>query len=466
MRSTAVHLMGYLHSAFWLTVACGLSLAICLSALVWPSRLLAADWRQFRGDDRNGIAPEADSGATAAPPHHWSATENVAWKTALPGRGTSSPIVVAGRVFVTCSSGPRQDHLHVLALDADSGQVVWQRQFLATGRTVCHPMTAVAAPTPASDGRRVVAYFSSNDLVAFDTDGNLLWMRGLTLEHPLSGNDVGMASSPVIAGNTVIVQVECQGDSFAAGFDLSTGAQRWQIPRPKRANWSSPTLLRDATDHGAADHTATDAAGHANDLLLLQSPTGLSAHDPTTGREVWSFKTSCNDIASAVTAHDTIFLPTDGGVQALRVTSGPATSEKAAVAPLWTAAKLNFGAASPIVDAGRVYSVNRAGVLNCGDAGSGTILWQLRLKGAIWGSPAIAGGHMYLVNKDGVGLVVRLPRKERDSKELDSKEHESGELIGEGAIDEPVLASPAIADGALYIRSDRHLWKIAAHGRH
>ena len=423
------------------------------------SSAFSADWRQFRGNDRNGIVSATDSAASAAPPLHWSTTENVAWKAPLPGRGTSSPIIVAGRVFVTCSSGPRQDRLHVLALGAASGQVVWQRQFIATGRTICHPMTAVAAPTPASDGQRVFAYFSSNDLVALDIAGNLLWMRALCVEHPQSGNDVGMASSPLIAGDTVIVQVESQGDSFAAGFAVDT-APNVGASLGRSANWSSPSLLRRSADP-------------RGDLVLLQSPEGLSAIEPATGREAWSFKTTCNEITSAITAGDTIFLPGGGGIQALRLKS-PGAGDGAAPSPLWTAAKLNFGAASPLVNAGRVYSVNRAGVLNCGAATSGAILWQLRLKGAIWGSPAVNGNHMYLVNKDGEGLVVCLPagKEAATSRTVDSvtagpqrdEKNEPGELVGGGAIDEPVLASPAIADGALYIRSDRHLWKIAAHG--
>jgi hypothetical protein len=437
-----------------LTAAIGLLLAIGASSA------FSADWRQFRGNDRNGVVSATDSAANAAPPLHWSTTENVAWKAPLPGRGTSSPIIVAGRVFVTCSSGSRQDRLHVMALDAASGQVVWQRQFIATGRTICHPMTAVAAPTPASDGQRVFAYFSSNDLVALDAEGNLLWMRALTLEHPQSGNDVGMASSPLVAGDTMIVQVESQGDSFAVGFAVDTGAARWQIARPKHGNWSSPMLL----------HRTTDSH---DDRVLLQSPEGLSAIEPMTGREVWSYKTPCNDITSAIAAGDTIFLPGGGGIQALRLKS-PGAGDGVGVSPLWTAAKLNFGAASPLVDAGRVYTVNRAGVLNCGAASSGAILWQLRLKGAIWGSPAVAENHMYLVNKDGEGLVVRLPAKNAggtnqsaDPQAPEPKHEEQlkpGVLVGGGAIDETVLASPAIADGALYIRSDRHLWKIAAHG--
>ena len=411
-------------------------LAIAAFALTLGSRWApAAEWRQFRGNESNGAAVDAVS--VPAPPAHWSPTENVAWKVALPGRGTSSPIVVGGRAVVTCSSGVRQDRLHVLAFDVTTGRLVWERRLWATGRTICHPMTAVATPTPASDGRRVFCYFSSNDLVAFDLAGHLLWMRALGLEHPQAGDDFALASSPLVIGDAVVVQSEGQGDSFAAAFDASTGATRWQIARPRRGSWSSPSLL----------HRSAAAGG---DLVLLQSTSGLSAHDPATGRTVWTLATTCNDIASTATAGDTIFLPTSGGIEALR-------APEAAVEPLWTSPKLSFGAASPVVYEGLIYTVNRAGVLNCGDAASGAVAWQLRLKGAIWGSPAIAGRNMYLVNRDGAGLVVRLPPGEKDPK-LPRR----GELIGEGAIDEAVLSSPAIAGSALYIRSDAHLWKIAA----
>jgi outer membrane protein assembly factor BamB len=235
----------------------------------------------------------------------------------------------------------------------------------------------------------------------------------------------------------VVVQSEGQGDSFAAAFDAATGATRWQIARPRGGSWSSPTLIRRSATAGG-------------DLVLLQSTSGLSAHDPATGRTVWTLATACNDIASTTMAGDTIFLPTSGGIQALR-------ARESVAEPLWTSPKLSFGAASPVVYDRQVYTVNRAGVLNCGDAASGAIVWQLRLKGAIWGSPVIAGGNMYLVNRDGAGLVVRLPPREKDPQA-----QRRGELIGEGAIDESVLSSPAIADSALYIRSDSHLWKIAS----
>lgn len=388
------------------------------------------DWRQFRGNDSNGVATARDSGnngRAALPPVHWNEIENIAWRAELPGKGPSSPIVVAGQVIVTASSGTPENRLHVLSFSAVSGKLQWHRQFWATGRTMVQPTTAVATPTPASDGNRMFALFSSGDFVCFDLEGNLLWLRSLQIEHPAAGNDVGMASSPLVVGSTVIVQFESQGDSFAAGFDAATGATRWQIARPRLGNWSSPIALR--------------GKSAADDLVLLQSTTGVSAVDPLTGEERWSHRAACNDITSSATDGEMVFIPTTG-IQALRLDS-PAHVPH----PLWNAPKLNFGAASPVVHGGRIYTINRAGVLNCGDTATGQIVWQLRLKGAIWGSPALVGDRLYAVNRDGLGQIVQLGEKP--------------EVIGEGSIGEEVLSSPAIADGAIYIRGKGHLWKVA-----
>ena len=213
-----------------------------LSILFAAATSLAAgaDWPQFRGRDGVGVAPNVSL------PTKVSGTENVAWKAPLPGRGPSSPIVVGDRVFVTCSDGVRQDKLHVLCFDTATGKSRWRRQFWATGRTLSHPTSANAAPTPASDGQRVFAFFSSNDLICLDLDGNLLWYRGLAHDFPKAGNDVGMSSSPVVADGTVIVQVENFGDSFAAGLDAATGETRWRTERSAQSNWCSPAVMRGA----------------------------------------------------------------------------------------------------------------------------------------------------------------------------------------------------------------------------
>ncbi|MBI3467775.1 MAG: PQQ-binding-like beta-propeller repeat protein [Planctomycetes bacterium] len=382
-----------------------------------------ADWLQFRGNDGTGASTETGL------PTAWDVKTNqhVAWRADLPGRGPSSPIVVQGKVIVTCSSGPRQDRLHVLCFDARTGERLWERQFWATGRTFCHPTSAIAAPTPASDGELIFAFYSSNDLACLDLDGNLQWYRGLGLDYPAAGNDVGMAASPVVMGGTVIVQVECLGESFATGLDKQTGETRWWHAREQAMNWTSPGVVR-------------DPAG-GNELVLLQSPSRISAHQPATGEEVWSLETRCEVISSPFTDGRLIFIPASGLTAVRRDAQGPSPEI------IWQETKLSSGSCSPVVHQGLVYTLNNAGVLNCGNAQTGNVEWQLRLKGRFWANPVIAGGHLYAVNQDGLAFVVRLGDK--------------GEIVSQPDFGEPIFGTPAAADGALFFRSDAHLWRIS-----
>src|SRR3954463_3623640 len=125
-----------------------------------------SDWPQFRGPGSSAASPAAKIPKKPS----------IEWSAPLPGRGLASPIIVGDRVFVTCSSGPKQQRLHVICFNARDGSKRWERQFWATGRTMSHEKTCVAAPTPASDGRRIFAIYSSNDLLCLDLDGNLLWL--------------------------------------------------------------------------------------------------------------------------------------------------------------------------------------------------------------------------------------------------------------------------------------------------
>jgi outer membrane protein assembly factor BamB len=395
-----------------------------------------ADWRQFRGNHTTGSAAD-DRPATAKGTEPRGTQElghserkgtsepSIAWRAELPGRGVSSPIVVDGRVIVTASSGFRQDRLHVLCFDASSGEKRWERQLWATGRTLCHPTMAVAANTPASDGHRIVAFYSSNDLLCLDLAGNLLWLRGLSYDYPTAANDVGMASSPVIAGDTVIVQVENKGDSFATGLDLANGLTRWRHEREHAMNWTSPALF------GQGDQTA----------VLLQSPGKLTAYRPRDGAQLWQHQAGCSVIPSIVAGDELLFLPSDG-LTALRAPVEGSTPEV-----VWREAKLAPGNASPVVADGRLYTINNAGVLSCAEPASGTLLWRLRLTGTFWATPAISAGHLAAVNDKGLFQLVRLAKR--------------GELAGQLDLEEPVLGSPAVSADAVYLRSDRHLWRLA-----
>jgi len=121
-------------------------------------------------------------------------------------------------VIVTCSSGPLQEQLHVFCIDAATGKIRWERRFRSTGRTMTHDKTSVAAPTPCSDGKLIYALFSSNDLFCLNLDGELQWLRGLTYDYANASNSLGLASSPVVAEGTLIVQSENDSESFAVGL--------------------------------------------------------------------------------------------------------------------------------------------------------------------------------------------------------------------------------------------------------
>jgi outer membrane protein assembly factor BamB len=389
--------------------------------------LLGADWPQFRGQANQGVALDAKLPTTWTVAKDGAKSENVAWVANLPGRGVSSPIAVAGKVIVTASSGAKQDRLHVVCFDAASGKLAWERQFWATGRTLCHPTSAVAANTPASDGKLIFAFYSSNDLVCLDLDGNLKWFRGLTHDFPTAANDVGMSSSPLVAGNTVIVQVENKGESFAAGIDTAIGETRWQINRTAEMNWTSPALLAGKTP--------------AEDVVLLQSTTGLTAHEPASGKQLWAYEKTCAGIPSPVGLAGLVLVPSSG-LTALRHQATASTAEV-----LWNSNKLDPGNASPIVHDGKIYVLNRAGAMTCADAATGDIIWRQRLKGTFWATPVLVGDRIYVVNQDGLAQVVQLGDKPA--------------ILGESDFDEQVFGSPAVAGNALYVRSDAHLWKVA-----
>ena len=382
----------------------------------------AADWLQFRGPGSTSVAADPNV------PTAWSEADTLAWKISLPGKGLSSPIIVGSKIFVTAASGFNQDRLHVLCFDVKTSKKLWERQFWATGSTMCHPKTHIAASTPASDGQFIYALFSSNDVVCLDLDGNLQWLRGLTLDYPNCRNSLGMASSPLVVGKTLIVQIENDSQSLAVGLDIATGQNRWKLDRPISANWTSPTLL---TGNSPVDTK-----------VLLQSAKGLIAIHPDTGKEVWTYDQGCNTIPSSTVVDGIVYVPS-AGLTALQVESGSPTPKV-----LWSSAKLAPSTPSPLIADQMVFGINKIGVLTAGDIKTGDIKWQLRLTGAFWGTPAVASGHLFLVNDAGLAQIV----KPGDT---------SGEVVSTFDFKQPVLSSPIIVDGAVYIRSESTLWKMA-----
>jgi outer membrane protein assembly factor BamB len=296
------------------------------------------------------------------------------------------------------------------------------------------PKIGTATSTPASDGERIFALFSCNDLVCLDLDGNLVWYRGLNYDFPNVSNSLGMASSPVVVGDTLVAQVENDSQSMAFGIDTATGISKWSSQRPKRANWTSPVILRGGQDD---DKEA---------VVLLQSSQGIDALRPESGETAWTYHDGASTIPSSVAGGGTIFVPSHG-ITALRLAPGSQNPEV-----VWRVDRLGPNMASPILYQDRLYVLNRTNVLLCADVKDGATKWQLRLEGPFSSTPVAAGGHLYLFNEKGLGQVVK-PGEDQ------------GELVSSHDFGEMILSTPAIADGALYVRSDNHLWKIARTGK-
>jgi outer membrane protein assembly factor BamB len=381
----------------------------------------AADWPGFRGPGGTGISPETGL------PVKWSKAEGLRWKAELPGRGLSNPVIGGGKVFVTASSGYRENRLHVLCFDAATGDKLWERHLASTGNTACHPTTCMAAPTPVTDGKNVYALFATADLVAFDGAGNLLWYRSLVNDYPTITNQVGMAASPTLYRDTLIVPMENVGDSFVAGIDTRTGKNKWKQVRHKGINWVSPVV------------TEVDGKPSA----IVASAEEVSAYDPETGKPHWSLiGDGISNIPSVVAGGGRVFVPGKDFL-ALKPASDSMTPEV-----VWKSTKVKaMGYPSPVFHENRIYVMSRVGV-NCFDAANGEQVWQQRAKPGFSGTPVIGDGKLYICSNEGTTTVIKLGDKP--------------EVLSANELGDTIMATPAIADGAIFLRSDKYLYCIGA----
>jgi outer membrane protein assembly factor BamB len=383
----------------------------------------AGDWTQFRGTGGAGVSDEKNL------PVKWSATDGLRWKAALPGRGLSNPIIAGDRVFLTACSGYREGRLHVLCFDTKSGKKLWERQFASTGNTSCHPMTCMAAPTPVTDGKNVYALFATADLIAFDRDGNLLWYRSLAGDYPNIANQVGMASSPVLYKDVLLVPMDNVIDSFAAGIDARTGQNCWKVARPRSLNWMTPVLVK--TETGRVD-------------AVFQNGNEVLALDPETGKVRWQGPEGVkpSSMASSAPGPTGVLIMTGSESLALKLGAEGQTPEI-----LWKTNRIPSGYCTPVYHEGRVYGLTDTGV-NCVDMKTGQLLWQQRAQGKFAASPILADGKLYAVNQKGLATVIKLGDKP--------------EVLATNNVDDTILGSPAVAGGAIFMRSDGWLYCIGA----
>jgi outer membrane protein assembly factor BamB len=400
-----------------------MNLRLALGAALLAAGMAAgAGWTQFRGPNGAGVSDETGLPTT------WGPTENVKWKADLPGRSVASPVVWGKKVFVTAATGPKFDRLHTLCLDAETGKVLWHRQLAATGNTACHPKSSMAAPTPCVSADTVYCLFATADLAAYDHDGNLKWYRSLTGDYPGISNQVGMAASPVLWKDFLIVPMDTVGDSFLAAIDTKYGRNVWKVARPKDINWVTPTLR---------------TIDRRTEVIFATSREAI-AYDAADGKKAWSFTTPGASVPIAVLAGDRVLLPVGGGLACLK-------PEGEQMVEVWRSPRLASGYTSPLVYRDRVYAIGRAGTMVCCDLKTGKELWTERIgkgKGLFWASPVAADGHVFAFDDAGNCSVL--------------KAGDEPKLVAANDLKAEIMGTPAIANGAMYIPTVNGLYCIAA----
>jgi outer membrane protein assembly factor BamB len=437
----------------------------CASIAAVPSAF-AQQWPSFRGPQASGVAIGTAPTATT-----WNvpAGEAVLWKTEVPGLAVSSPIVAGDRVFVSTAVGgdPKQglrtglygdvepvkdDTPHVwrlLALDRRTGKVLWDKvAYQGVPKTKRHPKSSQASPTPVTDGTHVVVSFGSEGLYAYSVKGDLLWKQDLgTLNAGWFYDpdyEWGVASSPIIWRNLVIVQCDIQQRSFVAAFDVKTGKPVWRTDRDEIPSWATPTVFEMG---GAAE-------------LVTQGTNAIRGYDPLTGRELWRLTGNSEVTVPTPIAGPGFYIVTNGyrGVQpiyAIRpggkgdlTLAGDATSS-ASIA--WSTKRGGPYLPTPVVYDDLLYVVLNNGTLSAYDVKTGERVYQERLGGkggSFSASPVAADGKIYLTSEDGDVFVVKAGR--------------TYALLATNPVGEQLMATPAIADGVLFIRGVKHVIAIAA----
>ncbi|MFL5331447.1 MAG: PQQ-binding-like beta-propeller repeat protein [Gemmataceae bacterium] len=387
-------------------------------ALVATSAM-AADlaWPQFRGPSGRAVSTEVGLPDKIAP------GENERWVVDLPGRGLSCAVIADGRIYLTANSGLDQSRLHVLAYST-AGKKLWERQLWVTGQTFCHPVTCMACPTVATDGKLVHALFATGDLMSLTTDGEVRWVRSLLSEFPNMINHVGRSSSPVLAGDVLIVLMENQGESYLLGIDANSGTTKWKQPRQSaQNNWITPLVIE----------------SHGSQLVLVPSYDGMTAYEARTGEVKWKYGDEGLHVIPSPTPvgeGELVLAPSMKGLDVMR-------PGEAKVDVVWKSPKLRLANASPLAADGKVYCLSKNS-LTCADLTDGKSLWELRVKGPFWASPVLADGKIYMVSDEGVVTVVKLGKE--------------GTVLSTGEMKEPIYATPAVAESSIFLRSDKHLW--------
>jgi len=426
-----------------------------------PASPLGADpattsphWAQWRGPDGLGIAKDA------AVPLEWSATKNVVWSAEIPGRGHSSPVVWGDRIFLTTAiegdvvpgakpvkhlmegqdfqhpdgvGADRKHTLEVLALDAKTGKILWQKAaWQGTPYDTRHKRGSFASPTPVTDGTLVYAYFGAEGLYVYDFKGELKWSWK---SGGIASFGVGVGTSPVLYDKLVILQCdEDNGEkSFIVGLDKKTGKEAWRVARHVEVSWATPILVTSGGRHE----------------LVTAGNQAIIGYDPATGRELWRTKGLESNAVPSPVAGDGVVVLSAGYPAKIALAMRPGGSGDAGDRVLWRYDKGTAYVPSPILVDGLLYLVTDKGLVSCLDAKTGKVHYEGGRPPSgtsFMASPVAVAGHLLMSSMDGDTIVL--------------KAGTAHQVVRANSLGEPIAASPAVAGGRIYIRGEHHLFAI------
>jgi outer membrane protein assembly factor BamB len=431
----------------------------CVIGLLTCLPLLAENWPGFRGVGARGIAESSNL------PVSWDVDKgtNIAWKTAIPGLGLSSPVIWDNTIFLTTaiSSNPqmvfesklkgerddRQDkaeqEFRVLALDKRTGRVLWnQLAHKSQPRVLRHPHNSYASPTVATDGKYLVAFFGSEGLYCYNLQGKLLWKQDLGIldqgAFDVPDYQWGTATSPILWANKVYVQADMHTNSFLVAFDSKTGKELWRTPRDTKPSWSTPTIVE----------------GPSRTELVTNGVEHVIGYNAETGSELWRLKgTSMISVPTPFTAHNLIYV-FSGYFRNLRRAyairpgaTGDITGSRASIA--WMREEAPY-LSTPVVSGDYIFAFGSrgSGILNVYNAHTGTTVYQRRLGEGTGASASViaSGDRIYATNEDGEVYVIKAGPQYQE--------------LAVNRMGEPVLATPAASGDTLYLRGATHLFAI------
>jgi outer membrane protein assembly factor BamB len=405
----------------------GIAIVLLLSL---PS--VADDWPQFRGPNADGVAD-----ATGVP-IRWSATENVAWKTPIPGSGWSSPVLAHDRVYLTTADAGEDagdGSLRAVCVDAADGKILWNVEVFQPEANVTrqvHTKNTLASSTPIVTDDRLFVHFGHMGTAALDLGGNVIWRQQKLRYPPVHGN----GGSPVLVDNLLVFSCDGASDPFVAALDQAGGEVRWQTPRntsaSKTFSFSSPIVI----DVDGAQQVISAGSGF------------VGGYEPQDGRELWRVKygEGYSVVPRPVFAHGLVFVATGFNRAELLAIDPRGAEGDATENVVWRYGRGVSLTPSLLVVGNELYLVSDNGVATCLDARSGTVHWTERLAGDFSASPVFANGNVYFTNEAGTTYVVRADR--------------TYALVATNDLEERTLASPAVVNGSIFLRTESHLWRV------